>query len=172
MKKHLLIVIIVLIYTELSAQSNGLKFYNTNGTPYKRDCKNISDINKDFDKHGRIKTYFAKCDSVDCGIAIGFKLFTKEPLWALIDNPDKIKKVIDSFWFNQYLQGWEFESDLEKFIKKGVLSDSYIIETLGAPDKRAKLFSNNISFETWKYIDLNIELTLKGGIVVGYIKID
>lgn len=70
------------------------------------------------------------------------------------------------------MTSWKFEFDLENWIKKGLLTDIFVLETLGQPDNRTKYFDSNISFENWTYEELSLVLKLKKGIVTGFVKQD
>jgi len=79
MKKLLLVTVLLLKAWLALAQSDDMLFYYPDGKPYKRACKNIADINGDFDKDGRIKTFSPLCwDSTryDCFVVIGYKFLS------------------------------------------------------------------------------------------------
>jgi hypothetical protein len=169
--KFLPLLVLTVWTTVASAQ---LPFYYPDGRPYKRQAVNMNDINKDFDNCGRVKIETPFCSQepgADCLTSVGYKLFTDTPLWVLTNSPEKIPEAVKAFNVREYLLSWEFESDLETFIKKKCLTDAFILKTLGAPDDRSKYFSQSIEFENWYYEPLGLKLTLTKGIVTSYTKI-
>jgi hypothetical protein len=152
-------------------QDKPLTFYYPDGTKYKGTAKNIAQINKELEEQGRVYVDI-QSSSTDNFTTVGYKLFTNKPLWILTDNPDKVNDAITRFDLNDLMTSWKFESELEKYIKKGVLTDIFILETLGPPTNQAKYFDSNIAVENWTYDNLSLTLTLKKGIVTSYVKQD
>jgi len=151
-------------------QDKLLPFYYPDGTKYKGTARNIGQINKELEKLGRVYIVTPYTDNGDYLTSVGYILFTDKPLWVLTDSPDKIKDAITRFDLPEFLASWKFEFELENHVKKGVLTDLFILETLGAPTNRTKYFDHNLSVEVWSYESLSLVLTLKRGIVTGYTK--
>lgn len=56
-------------------------------------CTSIVDINTDFDKDGRIKTFSPMCwnsSKYDCFTVIGYKLFTDQALWVFTNSDEEM----------------------------------------------------------------------------------
>lgn len=169
MKTILLLFILLTGQLNSFGQDKPLTFYYPDGTKYKGTAKTIAQISKELEEHGRVYVDI-QSSSEDEFTTVGYKLFTNKPLWILTDKPDKLKVAITKFDLNEFLTSWEFESELEKYIKKGLLSDIFILETLGGPTDRKKYFDSSVEFENWTYDNLSITLTLKKGIVTSYIR--
>lgn len=169
-KKSMLVIAVIAVAIGASAQD--MNFYYPDGKPYKRKCKNILDINNDFDTYGRIRIEIPYCgDSVNqnCFITVGYKLFTDDALWVLSDDPKKVTDAAKTFNLDEYLHSWAFDNDLKNFIKKKSLTDIFILETLGPPSDRIKYVDADHETERWTYEDLDLSLTFRDGIVYSFI---
>jgi len=172
MKKLILIIFTFTISTFLLGQNNGLKnaFYLPNGEKYIGIAHTMGEINLEMEEYGRVYIYTYRKN--DFSTDVGFKLFTDEPLWILTTDTNLIENAIKSFNLYEYLNSWEFEFDLERYIKMKTLTDIFILETIGKPDKTVKRVDSDSSLENWYYYDLGITLTLTNGIVTSYISIN
>jgi hypothetical protein len=149
--------------------------YLSNGKHFEgKPGRTIGDISKELNENNvYLHTYTFKIDDTVKFALVAFRLFTDIPLWLLgINDSSQIQSAIKTFDLEEFLTSWKFESELEKYIKKGTLTDIFILETLGPPNNKSKYFDVNIQIELWTYSRLGVILTLKNGIVTSYIKID
>ncbi|SKB82656.1 hypothetical protein [Maribacter arcticus] len=167
MKKGVLLLIAILFVSYTFGQ-NKIKTYLPDGTDYAGSGTTINQLNKEFEEHGRVYTYDA--DNGDSMSMVGFKLFTNEPLWVLTDDKSTIQKSIESFNVDDFLYSYKCEMEIEKFIKKGTLSDIFILETLGQPDNKSKYFDEDIQIDLWTYRDIGTTLSFRNGIAKSYTK--
>lgn len=168
-KIYTLVFLISMSLTASYAQSLG--FYYPDGKKYLGQAKNIAQLNKELEDHGRVYRVAPLADDGDVVTSVGYKLFTSTPLWVMTDDPKKVPKALEKFDLDEFLTSWKMETELEAHIKKGTLSDIFILETLGGPNSRQKYFDANIEFERWTYNNLDLMLTFKKGIVVSYIRL-
>lgn len=168
MKTVVLLGLVLLRPVTLLAQLNDMLFYYPDGKPYKRVCTSIADINADFDKEGRIKTFSPMCwDSAkyDCFTIIGYKLFTDQPLWVFTNSDEDITKLVRSFDYQKYLVSSNFYSDLNDHVKKRTLTEGFILETLGSPDKIDGGRDVDRVVTSWIYVKLGVLLIFEDGLV-------
>lgn len=162
-----LIAVIFLSKLTFGQSLNSLMYY-PDGKKYKGVAKTIGELNKQLEKHSRVYVYSPIAD--DNLTLVGYKLFTSEPLWILTDDTTKIKNALRSFELNEFLHSWKFEFELKSYIKKAVLNDLFILETLGQPDGKTKYYDKDVQFESWNYASLGLSLNFKKGIVSSYTK--
>lgn len=170
MKTVVLLGLVLLRPVTLLAQSNDMLFYYPDGKPYKRVCTSIVDINADFDKEGRIKTFSPMCwasAKYDCFTVIGYKLFTDQPLWVFTNSNENITKLVKSFDYQKYLVSSHFSSDLNDHVKKRTLTEGFILETLGSPDKIDSGRDVDRVGTSWTYVKLGVLLIFEDGLVTG-----
>jgi hypothetical protein len=170
MKKIILLGVVLLNPITLLSQSNDMLFYYPDGRLYKRACNSIIDINGDFDKDGRIKIFSPMCwDSTryDCFTVIGYRLFTDEPLWVFTNSSEEIPHLVKAFNFQEYLRSSQLDHDLKDHITKETLTDDFILETLGVPDK-SDIVDEGRKNETWTYSKLGLVLGFEDGLLTAY----
>lgn len=168
MKTVVLLGLVLLSHVTLLAQSNDMLFYYPDGKPYKRLCTGIADISADFDKEGRIKTFSPMCwDSAryDCFTVIGYKLFTDQALWVFTNSDEDITKLARSFDYQKYLGSSSFYLDLNDHIKKRTLTEGFILETLGSPDRIDGDGNDDRGTKSWTYAKLGVVLIFEDGLV-------
>ena len=170
--KTLVLILAITLSINLLFGQNEPRIYLPNAEPYMGKGKTFGQINNDLEKHGRVYVYMDYEDKDDPNVMIGFKLFTAEPLWIYIKDTSKIQKAINSYNLYEFLHSWNFESELERYIELGTLSDIFILETLGQPDNKTKYFDKDFQLDRWTYSKLGITLSFKNGIVISYIKIE
>ena len=171
MKPVVLLGLVLLSSIKLLAQPNDMLFYYPDGKPYKRLCTSIVDINADFDKEGRIRTFSPMCwDSAkyDCFTVIGYKLFTDQPLWVFTNSDEDITKLVKSFDYQKYLGSPHFYYDLNEHVKKRTLTEGFILETLGSPNNIDIDGNDDRETKNWTYAKLGVVLIFKDGLVTGY----
>ncbi len=151
---------------ECFGQGDSAGFYYPDGANYKGDANNIGQINAELEENGRVYILSPYADTL---MMVGYKLFTDKPLWVLTENPSIINNALGKFDLADFMESWEFEFELKKHIEEEVLSDIFIIETLGGPTSRVKYFDKNTELEIWTYDELLLSLTLRDGVVVSYI---
>ena len=171
MKKYLLVTLLLLKAWVALAQSDDMLFYYPDGKPYKRECKNIADINADFDREGRIKVFSPMCwDSTryDCFVVIGYKLFTNQPLWVFTNTSEKIPEFVNSFNYHEYLESPHFDHDIKQQIAKRTLTDEFIMEAFGIPNQTNRVGEGEGTKEYWTYLARGLVLTFEDGLVTAY----
>lgn len=163
---------LILLLT-ITGYTQQLKFWYPDGRPYKRVCKNINDINKDFDSMGRIKSFAPFCGEVDtdCFTHVGYKLFTDTPLYVMAESSEVAKKACEKGYFvlSEYLEGHDFEMDLDRFLSQKSITEGFILETLGVPDIKRRYSDGNTAIENWTYKNLII-LTFHNSILHSYVR--
>lgn len=166
-----LLLFATLLFTELvfGQTLNSLMYY-PDGKKYKGTAKTIGELNKQLEKRGRVYVYNPFPE--DNFTMVGYKLFTDKPLWVMTEDTAKILPAAKSLGLDEFFQSSMFEIELQSAIKKRVLDDAFILETLGQPQQKEKYFDKDIALENWKYTSLGLSLTLKSGIVISYIKIE
>jgi hypothetical protein len=150
------------------SQDDPLKFYYPDGRLYTGTAKTMNDISGELEDHGRVYVHHVKTSDKDELLYVGYKLFTTEPLWILATNDSRIPVALELFDLQAFFNSRDFISSLEKFIKKGTLTDIYVLQSLGQPTKKTRSFANNEATETWIYESPSVSLMLKDGIVKGY----
>ncbi|MEO7990145.1 MAG: hypothetical protein ABI663_11420 [Chryseolinea sp.] len=170
MKRFYFILVLTMGVQILYGQTGRLPFYYPDGKKYNGKAANMEQISKELEPQGRVLIVAPFTDDGDYLTTIGYKLFTNKPLWVLTQTPEKIKEAIEVFSIEEFFESYKFELELEKGIKARTLTDAFILETLGQPNKRTKYFDNSIEFQNWTYDIHNLELTLKKGIVTAYIR--
>ncbi|MGB8490968.1 MAG: hypothetical protein WCE64_07905 [Bacteroidales bacterium] len=173
------ILTIILIGLALHAYGQATKnetgLYLPDRKPIPLTQKTFGQINKEFEEGGRVYLHTIQ-QIVDKDTSYGmvvFKLFTDTPLYISTKYPSKINEMIKSFDLNEFFRSWKFESELQSYIKKGTLSDIFILQTLGRPNNKASYFDKDRGeLSSWVYSRLNITLLLKDGIVISYLKSD
>lgn len=171
MKQVFLLAVLLLRMWPTVAQSTDMLFYYPDGKPYKKACRTISDINADFDNDGRIGTFSPMCwDSAryDCFVVIGYKLFTDRPLWVFTNNRRKIPEFLSAFDYTKYLESTHLDSDFKDHIIKKTLTDEFIMETFGLPNRIDRNPDIHVEREHWVYLKPAIMLTFEDGLVIAY----
>ena len=171
MKRTIITIVCLLLITSVFSQKKTITFY-PDGKPYKGESNTIGQLKAEFEDQGRVYLFAPYTDQDDYLTSIAFKLFTDEPLWVLIEDSTQIPQAIKCFNLNEFFQSWKFDYELIHYIKEGTLSDIFIIQTLGQPDRKTKSFDENIQVDSWFYMDLGVTLKFRNGIVTGFIKIE
>jgi len=166
MKRAVVLLLLFVCATVSNAQN---LFYYPDGKKYIGKAKTINDINKELAKGLPVYKHFPRIK--DDYSAVGFKMFTDIPIWVITEHPKRIKEYINSFDLSEFLHSWEFEFEIEMCIEKGNLTDIYLLESLGRPDKKTKLGTAKITLEEWYYSNFGISFYLTDGIVTSYIKV-
>lgn len=167
----LLSIVFLVSSMSLHGQASEMAFYYPDGTPYKRACRGISDINADFDTLARVKVFAPLCfDSVDldCFVVVGFKLLTDEPLWVWTNNSRAISESVRAFNFQVYVKEGGLIRDLDNHVSKRSLTYDFLIETLGPPDEFAEYEQEGVIYQTIEYRAINLVLSLKDGAVISF----
>lgn len=99
------ILIFIAWIISISASGQKLYFLNADGSRYKRACKNIADINRDFPFPIKVKVVSTKPV-----VTVGYKLFTAEMAWIQCDETVSVDQI-ESFDITAYFMSCEFESD-------------------------------------------------------------
>lgn len=146
-------------------------YYYPDGKPIPKTIKfkNINELNKHFDPHGRVYVDVMPSEKIT---SIGYKLFTNNALWVLCEDTTGIRDAIANFDLEKFLSGYQAEMAIEKHIKTKTLTDIFILETLGPPSWRDKVADANLSKEAWGYDKLKLNLHFSGGIVTSYRRYD
>jgi hypothetical protein len=166
MNRTNMFLILVCFYTYPAfAQIDNIYF--PDGSKYKGKSKNINQLNAELFKNIPIYDYFTQ-DGDDYPV-VGFKLFTNKALWIMTKHPNNIKKYIAKFNLSDFFEGWEFEEALKKGIEKKYITDIYIAETLGKPDKRISIGDANKSIEQWDYDQYRVSLFFENSLLVRYL---
>lgn len=168
-RTYLLIVVIVASFLYLHGQDTIPYFYTPDGKRIPETFGTIGKLNLAMEEHGRVFSFTQENNTGNFEI-VGFKLFTNIPLWIYCYDPNNIKSLINSFNIEEFLHSWKLEFELKSYIKKGTLSDIFILQTLGQPNNKATYFDKQIQVANWTYSNLGVTLVLKNGIVSSYIK--
>ncbi|WP_299798540.1 hypothetical protein [uncultured Maribacter sp.] len=168
--RKLITLLFTIFFLNFSFGQNKLKFYMGDGTEYSGTGKNINQLNNEVEEHGRVYTYDADLKDGNSMTMVGFKLFTNEPLWVLTDDKSSIQEGIDSYNIDDFLSSYQCEMEIEKFIEKGSLTDIFILETLGQPNKKSKYYDQDIQIDLWTYRDIGTTFSFRKGIVKSYTK--
>ena len=140
--------------------------YYPDGKAYKGTGKTFNQLNSEFAESGPIYNY---TPNIEGFYTVGFKLFTKQPIYVATTDVTKIQSAIAGFNLERFFNSYDFEMELETHIDEGALTDLFIIETLGQPDNKSKYYDKEIEFKDWTYSDLGVTLQFINGIVTSYI---
>ena len=124
-------------------------------------------IEKKFEPLARVSGYSYKCGEIT---AIYYKLFTREPLFIVTDKTECITSGLKSFNFVKYMSGPIVEIDIKIFMEKKLLTDLYILNTLGHPDNSVKDVTGDKTSEIWYYNDYNLAFKFINGYVIGFMR--
>jgi hypothetical protein len=167
MKKVFLLVLLVTSVNFLRAQNH---FYLPDGTKYSGKAKTINQINAELAKSLPVYVFLGGTETDDA--VVGYKMFTNKPIWVITKNPKRIQEYILKFSLEAFLHSWEFTSGIEKCIKERTLTDRYLLQSLGKPDKKITLGDATTTLEEWQYHSLSISLFLTNGVVTRYLKVE
>lgn len=157
----------------------GLLYYHQDGKwiMYKGNAHSLGEFWKDIGVYGRTYVTTPACNSGkkgnDCSLMIGYKFFTNQPQWAVTKDTTKIRKYTDDFNVDELMASLIFEFKLGLEIKKHAINDTFLLETLGLPDrKREDLLEAESEAEIWDYDRYKLAITLKKGVAVSCSKVD
>lgn len=107
---------------------------------------------------------------VDQGVfEICFKSLTSIP-YGLITlkklSPESIKTILNKFTQNRYFNSNRFYDDLEFLIKNKRLTTSYLLETLGIPNRRIDV--TDLEDEKWVYDKFKLEIFFKDTLAIKF----
>ena len=115
MKKLILLITFFLFIKSLSAQKAFDSNFNEivdSGPIGKLLTHSISQMKFDFDYEKFILNEFnvSHSDTSDYYTTVWLKPFTKEPIFSIGKDVDEVKKLIDSYNIDEFINSWEFES--------------------------------------------------------------
>lgn len=167
MKTIIYVLILFFSVTSLSLAQFRHMYY-PDGTRYEGTSKSYNQLDSELVAGIPIHLYLTP----NADGTVGFKMFTDTPVWVDTEHPEDIKELIASFDLSEYLHGWQFENDLRSCIQKRNLTDLYLLQSLGAPDRKVSMGSAEQALEEWYYRDLGAFLYLDQGIVTRYVKVN
>lgn len=145
----------------------------------------VGEINKKFEKSGRIWNAYLPEDQVD----ISFKSFTMTPLFILTLNnqsfsSDKIQELINkvnednssyAYYFGKNIfneHHWGVKADIKRFIQRKILDQQFLFNTLGFPnDVKNSLFDGN-PVKCFVYNEVGVRIYFSEGFAIGFDEID
>lgn len=95
---------------------------------------------------------------------IYFKRLTNKPVFILFDkkaNPTKIKEMIASYNYSEYLNSYSYYWDLKDMIGEGTLNKKYLKEVFSEPDIKGEDVEKYAS-EYWIYKKYNVKINFDG----------
>jgi hypothetical protein len=137
---------------------------------YSGKAKTINQLNRELAKSTPVYV-FNLGEETDYTV-VGFRMFTDKPIWVITKHPKQIQDYISKFSLSDFLQGWEFTFEIEKCIKEHNLTDLYLLQSLGRPDKKITLGDSKTTIEEWQYHSLGVSLFLTNGVVSRYLKVE
>jgi hypothetical protein len=175
MRIQVLILLLLNVTIFLSGQDSlRLRYsvYYPDGKKYTGNTKDPAQLAYEFEEKGRVWLYTVAHDKTDQRSVIAFKLFTSIPLWVYtVDNSSEINRLIKSVKADDLMTSERVESELRKYIKRGTLTDVFILQTLGRPDKLTYYDEKNRKVNQWTYSKLHLYLIFTNRIVTNYIDI-
>lgn len=166
-----LILILVFFLTPVCL-SQAVEVYLPDGSKLLTNNKSFGKILKDYEPEGRTTLHIPNSEVKDAVDMVYFKFLTKKPLIIITKDPSRIKDDINSFDFIDYMTGFLVEMDIEKYVEKKVLTDTYLLKTLGLPDKKPKDVTGNRTFELWYYYKYNLVFKILNSYVIGYLRLE
>lgn len=145
------------------------RVYYPDGNPYKGSSHTLEEINHDFDMQNRVYHFTPFAGKGDDITTVGFLLFTDSALWVQTHKKAMIDSAIAAFEINKFYSSHEFRIELDAFIAKGALDETFILNTLGEPDKKRTIRTKEGFFDRWFYSQLGVDLILEEQIVTHYI---
>lgn len=136
----------------------------------------VGQLHKQFEVKGRVWEVFLKEEDA----VIAFKSFTMEPLFVLALNNkkyslEKIQNLINSvnddvtgfryYWKNRKIG---LIVDLEMFIEKDILDESFILSTMGEPNEIKQTLYDGNPATSFVYSNLGIRIYLNNQKAIGY----
>ncbi len=171
------LILLLLNMTILVSGQDSLKFRNSiyypDGKKYTGTARNFDQLNEEFEEKGRVWLYTLPDDTAAQPTVIAFKLFTNIPLWIYTtSDSSEINRLLKSVRPEEMMTTSNLESELKKYIKQGTLSDIFILQTLGQPDKLKYYDEENRKVSQWTYKRLNLYLIFTNRIVTNYINMN
>lgn len=169
--KTIILILVFFLTPDCISQETDVRVYLPSGKELDTGEKVVREIIKDFEPKGMVSSYIL-CESCDKDkvMNIYFKFLTTKPLFIITDKPKCIKQCIDSYDFTYYMRSFLSEMDIERYVEKKVLTDIYLLKTLGLPDKKPKDVTVDRTFELWYYYKYNLVFKILNSYVVGYIR--
>lgn len=172
--------ILILLFLNSVIPTSGqdsLKFhysiYYPDGKKYTGSNRDFDRLNNELEEKGRVWTYTIVNDKKEYPSVVGFKLFTSFPLWVYtVEDSSQIDSLIKRVNPEELMNIHKIESELKKHINNGSLSDIFILQTLGPPDKLKYYDDENSRVSQWTYLKLRLYLIFTNRIVSNYIKMD
>jgi hypothetical protein len=158
-----------LVSITVFAQPKNLIYY-PDGKLYVGKSETIHQLNEEFAKG--IPVYIFHTKSKDDFTTVGFKMFTNKPIWVITKNPEHIQKYVNEFNLLDFLNSWEFKFEIDRCIEKRNLTDLFLLQSLGKPDKKIIYGESKNTIEEWQYYSLGISLLITNSIVTRYIKVE
>ncbi len=164
-----LLVILTLLGAPMTSFAQQAHVYYPNGELYESSHHLLEQINKEFDIHQRVYHFTPFAGQGDDLTTVGFLLFTDSALWVQTSRKTIIDSAVAAFDLGRFYQSNEFRIELDAFIAKGVLNDVFIMNTIGAPEKKRTIKTKEGEFERWYFPRLGVDLILEESIVTHHI---
>lgn len=143
--------------------------------------RTMNEIDLKFEEKGR--TWFAFTD-LDKDATVVFKSFTTEPLYLLLTknreySKERISELINSvdsenssfvyyMGVNVYGHHWGVKSDIQRFIKKKILDQKFLIETLGEPDEIKDSLFGGKPVKCFEYLIEGVRIYFDNDLAIAY----
>lgn len=91
-----------------------------------------------------------------------FKRLTNQPIFILFDKksyPTKIKEIISSYNYQEYLNSYSYYWDLKDMISENTLTKKYLKDNFKEPDIKDKIDDGS---EYWIYKNYNLKIIFDG----------
>ncbi len=171
--------VLILLFWNISVLISGqdslrtrYSVYYPDGRKYTGDITDFDTLNNVFEEKGRVWLYTKALDKSEQPSVIAFRLFTNIPLWIYTSDSSEISRLTHSVSLDDLMAPGRLESELKKHIKKGTLTDVFILQTLGRPDKLKYFDDQNRNVSQWTYSRLHLYLIFTNRVVTNYLKMD
>ena len=164
-----LLVSLFLIFNGAFCFSQHVHVYYPDGKLYTGKTHILEEINKEFDAQERVYHFSPFAGKGDDITTVGFLLFTDSALWVQTNNKSVIDSAIASFDLEKFFNSNEFKIELDAFIAKQALEESFIQEALGQPEKKRAVKTKDGYFQRWYYPTYGIDLIIENNIVTHYL---
>lgn len=145
------------IKTSLFAQINA---YYPDGRKIKNECKTINELLNLLGE--KETTSHSSNDNL-----VYFKKLTNKPIFVMDlsssgknISPEKIKKAISSYKYNDYIYSFSYYYDLREMMKEGSLTKDYLNTVFGKPDE---ILKNEDQTETLIFRNNNAKIVFENG---------
>lgn len=165
--KMIFIILFLSVFVQIQAQQAHV--YYPGGKQYQGSSHILEGINKEFDEKERVYHFTPFAGLGDEITTVGFLLFTDSALWIQTSRKFIIDSAIAAFDLHKFYKSAEFRIELDAFIAKGALDESFILNTLGEPVKKRTIRTKEGFFDRWFYPQLGVDLILEEKIVTHYI---